>query len=81
MVGPASQSADNYSNIHLSTPVVYHDELTDAFLRTLCKLMSIGREKTALIALEKRFDNQPILLHIKITDCFSHILQICLYTS
>lgn len=34
--------------------VVYHDDLTDAFLTTLKKLMGLGRPKTALIALEKR---------------------------
>nr|CAG4645070.1 EOG090X0C5G [Leptodora kindtii] len=43
------------TDLIIAADVVYHDELTDAFLRTLCKLMSIGREKTALIALEKRY--------------------------
>jgi hypothetical protein len=33
---------------------VYHDELTDAFLSTLKRLMVTGRPKTAVIALEKR---------------------------
>lgn len=35
--------------------VVYHDDLTDAFILTLKRLMNIGRQKIALIALEKRF--------------------------
>nr|CAG4651276.1 EOG090X0C5G [Simocephalus serrulatus] len=43
------------SNIIIAADVVYHDDLTDAFLTTLKRLMAMGRPKTALIALEKRF--------------------------
>ncbi|KAK4020298.1 methyltransferase-like protein 22 isoform X1 [Daphnia magna] len=43
------------SKLLLAADVVYHDDLTDAFLSTLKKLMGMGRPKTALIALEKRF--------------------------
>nr|CAH0112652.1 unnamed protein product [Daphnia galeata] len=43
------------SNLIIAADVVYHDELTDAFLSTLKKLMGTGRPKTAVIALEKRF--------------------------
>lgn len=37
-----------------NVPVVYHDDLTDAFLATLKKIMATGKEKTAYVALEKR---------------------------
>nr|CAG4643460.1 EOG090X0C5G [Ilyocryptus agilis] len=43
------------ANIIIAADVVYHDDLTDAFLSTLKNLMSMGRQKIALIALEKRF--------------------------
>nr|CAG4640318.1 EOG090X0C5G [Daphnia pulex] len=43
------------SNLLIAADVVYHDELTDAFLSTLKRLMVTGRPKTAVIALEKRF--------------------------
>nr|CAG4637304.1 EOG090X0C5G [Ceriodaphnia reticulata] len=43
------------SKLLIAADVVYHDDLTDAFLATLKRLMSMGRPKTALIALEKRF--------------------------
>nr|CAG4648844.1 EOG090X0C5G [Polyphemus pediculus] len=43
------------SKLIIAADVVYHDDLTDAFLKTLKKIMLMGVEKTALIALEKRF--------------------------
>nr|CAG4646527.1 EOG090X0C5G [Macrothrix elegans] len=43
------------ASIIIAADVVYHDDLTDAFLHTLKRIMSIGRQKTAFISLEKRF--------------------------
>nr|CAG4647349.1 EOG090X0C5G [Megafenestra aurita] len=43
------------STFVIAADVVYHDDLTDAFILTLKRLMNIGRQKIALIALEKRF--------------------------
>lgn len=34
---------------------MYHDDLTDAFLGTLKRLMTMGCEKLAFISLEKRY--------------------------
>lgn len=42
-------------------PVVYHDDLTDAFLRSLKKIMEMGIQKTAIIALEKRYSELTLL--------------------
>jgi len=43
------------SRVIIAADVVYHDDLTDAFLRTLKKIMGMGMQKIAIIALEKRF--------------------------
>jgi len=45
------------SKVIIAADVVYHDDLTDAFLRSLIKIMGMGVEKTAFIALEKRYSN------------------------
>nr|CAG4641989.1 EOG090X0C5G [Eurycercus lamellatus] len=43
------------SSLIIAADVVYHDDLTDAFLSSLKRIMSMGREKSALISLEKRY--------------------------
>nr|XP_053651980.1 methyltransferase-like protein 22 isoform X5 [Cherax quadricarinatus] len=42
-------------SVLLAADVVYHDQLTDAFLRTVLRLMSDPPDKTMYIALEKRY--------------------------
>nr|CAG4650432.1 EOG090X0C5G [Sida crystallina] len=49
------QSQIENADLVIAADVVYHDDLTDAFLKSLKKLMATGKEKTALIALEKRY--------------------------
>lgn len=43
------------ANVIIAADVVYHDDLTDAFLSTLKQIMSMGQEKIAFVSLEKRY--------------------------
>ena len=54
-------------------PVVYHDDLTDAFLEALRKIMAIGKDKIAYIAMEKRLEFLFSLLKYCFTS-FSHLI-------
>ncbi|XP_070579544.1 methyltransferase-like protein 22 [Ptychodera flava] len=47
---------ENDVSIILAADVIYDDDLTDAFFRSVYNVMSHGRQKTLYIALEKRYN-------------------------
>nr|CAG4641152.1 EOG090X0C5G [Eulimnadia texana] len=51
---PELESQLKRAEVILAADVIYHDDLTDAFLRTLKKIMNLSPGKTALISVEKR---------------------------
>jgi len=43
------------SNVIIAADVIYHDDLSDAFIRSLKRIMTMGVAKTAFISMEKRY--------------------------
>ncbi|XP_045612495.1 methyltransferase-like protein 22 isoform X3 [Procambarus clarkii] len=61
-------------SILLAADVVYHDQLTDAFFRTILRLMSDPPNKSLYVALEKRFVFTQEDMDT-VAPCYEHFLQ------